>query len=49
MGAVGEVEEGEEGEDEDGQPLKFGNKVLRSDSIAILRERRKNEPIQSEL
>eukprot|EP00731_Ephydatia_muelleri_P031609 Em0023g116a len=47
VGAVGEVEEGEEGEDEDGQPLKFGNKVLRSDSIAILRERRKNEPIQT--
>ena len=35
-------------EDEDREQLKFGNKVLRSDSIAILRERRKNEPIQSE-
>lgn len=28
--------------------VRFGNKVLRSDSIAILRERRKNEPIESE-
>ena len=27
--------------------VRFGNKVLRSDSIAILRERRKNEPIES--
>ncbi len=28
--------------------VRFGNKVLRSDSIAILRDRRKKEPIESE-
>lgn len=44
-------EGGEEGSDDDKEPpeiVKFGNKVLRSDSIAILRERRKNEPVNTQ-
>lgn len=43
-------EGGEEGSDDEEPPeiVKFGNKVLRSDSIAILRERRKNEPVNTQ-
>lgn len=39
---------GGEDEDDDDEPMKFGNKVLRNDSIAILRERRRNEPIHTQ-